>query len=267
VSRQIITVHDVAHLEHPEWYSWKFSTFYRWLLPRLVKRVALILTVSEFSKARILDLFGLPSEKVIVAPLGVDLRFAPSSEERVKSLSSRYGIDSPYLISVASVSERKNLRRVIEAWHRVGIPGVRLVIVGAKGLPFAGKSDLPADPSVMYLGYVADEDLPVLYSGALGAVYVSLYEGFGLPLLEAMACGVPVLTSNVTSLPEVAGGAALLVDPYDVEAITQGIRRIAQDADLRQELHTMGLERAKQFTWQRTADLTWQALQDVIKEG
>lgn len=266
-NRQVVTIHDVAHLEHPEWYSWKFSTFYRWLLPRLLKRVSLVLTVSEFSKVRIVDIFGLSSEKVIVTPLGVDTRFSRSSGERVKNVISHYGIDSPYLISIASISERKNLRRLIEAWHQVGISGIRLVIVGAKGLPFAGKSYLPSDPSIMYLGYVPDEDLPVLYSGAVGAIYVSLYEGFGLPVLEAMACGTPVLASNVTSLPEVVGDAGLLVDPYDVEAIAHGICRLIGDSALREELKRKGLERAKQFTWERTADLTWQVLQEVMGEG
>lgn len=267
VSRQIITVHDVAHLEYPEWYSCKFSTFYRWLLPRLLRRVVLVLTVSEFSKARVVEMLEVPSKKVIVTPLGVDARFTPASEEKVKSVTTRYGIDSPYLITVASISERKNLGRLVEAWNQAGVSGFRLVVVGAKGLPFAGKSHLPSNPSIMYLGYVSDEDLPALYSGALGSVYISLYEGFGLPPLEAMACGTPVLASNVTSLPEVVGDAGLLVDPYDVEAIAHGIRRLVEDSALREELKRKGLERAKQFTWERTADLTWQVLQGVMEEG
>lgn len=267
VTKQIVTIHDLAHLEHPEWYDWRFARFYRWLLPRLLKQASFIITVSEFSKSRIVDWFNLSPDRVVVTPLGVDEAFSPLPREDIKEVLLRYGIETPYFITVSSISERKNLRRVLRAWKMAGLNGVQLVVVGAKDLPFSRKSDIPWDSSVKYIGYVPDKDLPALYSGALGALYLSLYEGFGLPALEAMASGTPLLASNVTAIPEVVGDAALLVDPYDEEAIAWGIQKLAEDNDIRKEMRRKGLERAKQFSWDKTAELTWQVLQEAAQEG
>jgi len=140
-------------------------------------------------------------------------------------------------------------------------------VIGAVGLPFAGKTDPPRARGMRFIGYVPDEDLPVAYSGAIAALYVSLYEGFGLPVLEAMACGTPVVTSNVTSLPEVAGDAAIIVNPYDIESIACGIQRVVEDSSLRAELRRKGLERASQFSWDITAKLTWEILQKEAQLG
>ena len=262
VTKQVVTVHDLSPLEHPEWYDWKYAQFYRWLLPRLLNRVPFVITVSEFTKACVLDRFKLLPDQVIVTPLGVDKRFTPLPLENIREVLLRYGLETPYFIAVSSISRRKNLKRVIEGWKIANLHGIKLVIVGAKGLAFAGKSEVPLDSSVKYIGYVPDEDLPALYAGALGALYLSLYEGFGLPALEAMACGTPLLASDVTSLPEVVGDAGLLVDPYDIEAIAYGIRRIAEDHTLREKLRRKGLERAKLFTWERTAEVTWVSFQE-----
>lgn len=268
VTKQIVTVHDLAHLEHPTWYDWKFAQFYRWLLPRLLNQVAYIITVSEFSKNRIIEWFGLPSDRVVVTPLGVDeIFFSSLPYERIRDTLSRYELKMPYFITVSAISERKNLKRILKAWEIANLNGVELVVVGAKGLAFAGKADIPSNPSVRHIGYVPDEDLVALYSGAMGALYLSLYEGFGLPALEAMASGTPLLASNVTAIPEVVGDAGLLVNPYDVEAIAWGIKALAEDQALRENLRKKGIERAKQFSWHKTAELTWKVLQEAAQEG
>ena len=268
VTRQIVTVHDVAHLEHPTWYNWKFAQFYRWLLPRLLKRIAYIITVSEFSKNRIIEWFRLPPDRVFVTPLGVgEIFFSPLSHRRIGDTLSRYNLKMPYFITVSAISERKNLKRVLQAWEMANLNGVELVVVGARDLAFAGKTDIPSNPSVRYIGYVPDEDLVALYSGAMGALCLSLYEGFGLPALEAMASGTPLLASNVTAIPEVVGDAGLLVDPYDVEAIAWGIKALAEDQALRENLRKKGLERAKHFSWQKTAELTWALFERIVQAG
>ncbi|HPU78519.1 MAG TPA: glycosyltransferase family 1 protein, partial [Thermosynergistes sp.] len=167
-----------------------------------------------------------------------------------------------------TIEPRKNLQRLLEAWCVIcqKLPqDVWLVVAGAKGRESifrdASFNDLP--PKVYMAGHVPDEHLPALYSGALFFAYVSLYEGFGFPPLEAMACGTPVLTSNVTSIPEVVGDAALMVDPYDVEAIADGIKRLVEDSSLRAELSRRGIARAKMFTWDKTAELTWKVLEEA----
>ncbi|MBC7323609.1 MAG: glycosyltransferase family 4 protein, partial [Acetomicrobium sp.] len=167
-----------------------------------------------------------------------------------------------------TIEPRKNLQRLLEAWSVVcsNLPqDVWLVVAGAKGkdIIFKNTSLKKLPPRVYMPGHVPDEHLPALYSGAIALVYVSLYEGFGLPPLEAMACGTPVLISNVTSLPEVVGDAALMVDPYDVDAIAEGIKRLVEDDNLRKELSQKGLARAKLFSWDRTAEVTWSVLKEA----
>lgn len=264
---QVLTVHDLAHIEHPEWYDPKFAAFYRALLPVLIRQVRSILTVSSFTKERLVELYRIKPEKIHITPLGVDARFMPAQADRVAFIRKKYGLLKPYLVVVSSISERKNLRRLVQAWVHASLgKEMDLVVVGAAGLPFARDSGLPEAPAVRWLGYIPEEDLPLLYSGALGAVYVSLYEGFGLPVIEAMACGTPVIASNVAALPEVVGDAGVLVDPYDVEAIAEGIKRLVEDSNLRTELRRKGLNQVKSYTWDRTAELTWKALQEAMED-
>jgi glycosyltransferase involved in cell wall biosynthesis len=266
VRNQVLTIHDVAHLEHPEWYGRRFALFYRMLLPLLARRVRRILTVSEFSKERIVRQFGVPSDKVAAIPLGVDPRFRVKPHAEVTATLQRMDVHRPYILAVGAVSPRKNLSRLFAAWASVSNtrPDTDLVVVGKTGLAFAGRSSrgmLP--PKTRVFDRVSDDDLVDLYNGATGFVFPSLYEGFGLPILEAMASGAPVIAGNVTSLPEVAGDAALLVDPYDTDAIARSIRRLVEDEALRNRLRAQGLARAAHFTWDATAAMTWHTLQET----
>ena len=259
---QVVVIHDVAALENPEWYSRPYALLYRRLLPTLSKRVRRIITVSEFCKGRIVELLGVPEDKVTVAwEAGGSCFFRRSQPETSRTIQ-RLGVRGPYFLAIGAVSPRKNFKRLVAAWTRTkqSADGVGLVVVGREGLRFSGGASLGALPdSVQHLGVVSDEDLAGLYSGAMGLLYPSLYEGFGLPILEAMASGCPVLTSNCTAMPEVAGRAAVLVNPLSEESITDGIEQLAQPRPAK-ELVARGLKRCQQFSWERTASLTEGAL-------
>ena len=271
VARQVVTIHDLSVIDHPESFNPHFRDFYRFLLPRLARRVRGVITGSAFTRERLIEWARVAPSHVHAIPLGVDGRFRSQDTQTIEKIRMVLGIPSVYyILSLGSLEPRKNLSRFLAAWERIQheIPEeVWLVIAGGKGRSSVFK-DLVIErlPHRVHLtGRVSDELLPALYAGALAFVYPSLYEGFGLPPLEAMACGTPVLVSNVTSLPEVVGDAGLLVDPHDIEAIAYGIRRIVEDSALREQLGRKGLERAKLFTWERTAELTWAVLQEAIR--
>lgn len=259
---QVVTIHDLCVIDHPEWFDPKFSAWYRFLLPRLAERVIKVITDSDYSRERILELFSLQKDRVVAIPLGVDTRFRPTPQEYIDVARSKYGIEKDYLAVIGSLQPRKNLTRLFQAWKQIhtNYKSLQLVVVGSTGHTFrdAGFIELPR--GVNLTGYVKDTDLPMIYSGALAFVLPSLYEGFGLPLLEAMACGTPVICSNTTSLPEVVANAGILVDPYDPKAIAYGIQQMVEDHKLRNEFHQLGLKRAKQFTWEKTADEIWKVL-------
>jgi len=269
VRRQVLTIHDLAMLEHPEWYSRRFVMFYRRLLPRLARRVARIITVSAFSRDRIAGLLGVDPDRICVIPLGVDSTFAVPPRERIEAVRARRRLDRPYVFALGAASSRKNHATLLRAWERLdrGVGDIELVIAGPSGLAFSDlREQVPLPANVRYLGPVPDEDLPALYAGASAFAYPSLYEGFGLPLLEAMACGTPVLTSDRTAMPETAGEAAVLVDPHDVEAVAAGLERLLTDAELRTRLRAAGLSRVAGYTWERAADLTWQVLGEAADD-
>jgi glycosyltransferase involved in cell wall biosynthesis len=262
VERQVCTIHDLIPLDHPEWFQPSFVQWYRWLLPRLARRVRHIIAVSEFTMQRIMELLRVPAGKITVIPNGVDRRFSPSEAWEIEHARHVLRISSPhYLLCVGSLEPRKNLSGLLEAWRRVQsrVPAeVELVVAGAPGNSrvFGSVSTDSLPPRVHFTGYVADEFLPALYSGALALLYPSLYEGFGLPPLEAMACGAPTVTSNGTSLPEVVGDAAILVDPYDPDSIADGILRVLSSSGLRDELREKARARAASLTWEKTAQQT-----------
>jgi glycosyltransferase involved in cell wall biosynthesis len=226
----VVTVHDLAIIRHPDSLPRWHRLYGRAGLERVVRAADAVVAVSEFTKAETVELLDVPPERVRVVPNGVDSVFRPEGDR----------VDGDYVLAVATLEPRKNLGRVVEAAR---LAGLDLRVVGARGW---GGVEVPG-----WVGEVPDAELARLVRGARCVVYASLYEGFGLPVLEAMASGTPAVTSRGGALEEVAGGAAVLVDPRDSESIADGIR---QAAARREDLVPLGLARAREFTWARAAD-------------
>jgi glycosyltransferase involved in cell wall biosynthesis len=263
VRRQVVTLHDLAALEHPEWFAPAFAAWYRSLIPRLARRAAGILTVSRFSKERIAAVLDVPPERITVVHPGVGALFRPAGQERVAFVRQKYGLGERYFLWVGTLEPRKNWGALAAAWrifnqkHR----GISLVLCGATGgSPFRRSTPLDLPPAVIALGFTADEDLPALYSGALALAMPSLYEGFGLPALEAAACGTPALVSITAGVCEALGDDGLAVKPSDVDAIAAALERLATDEDGRRAIGCRAMQRAKVFTWERSAEAAYQAL-------
>ena len=257
--RQVLSLHDISPIEHPEWTTFQFREWYKFLLPKLVKRVSAIITMSEYSRSRITAMWPQVADKVYVTHLAADPRFRPLANELTDQMLKRIGLPAGrFILSVCSLEPRKNLKTLIRVWKRIrsNLPDdVRLVLAGGKGESgiFQEFLEEPLPSDVIVTGYVPDEVLPALYSRALLFVYISLYEGFGLPPLEAMSCGAPVLVSNRASLPEVIGDAGILVDPFDEFGIGEWITRFATDPSLGQAYVPLGLKRSTVFNWSKTA--------------
>ncbi|PQV63704.1 Glycosyltransferase involved in cell wall bisynthesis [Abditibacterium utsteinense] len=261
----IVTVHDMALFAMPEAYSARFGPFMRFLLRQSIRQADAIITVSSATKDEITRVFPWAKRKLIVPILnGVGKEFLDAAHLEKAAVTTRLsslGLPDPYILFVGNLERKKNLGRLIEAFldgkSRFNWPH-SLVIVGEKPpkLPpeIAQTGDLP--PSVHFTGYLPDADLPLVYRGADLVAYPSLYEGFGLPVLEGMAAGTPVLTSTVSSLPEIAGGAALLVDPFDVTAIAEALNRALSDIQWRRDAIEAGRERAHELSWAKNADET-----------
>jgi glycosyltransferase involved in cell wall biosynthesis len=260
-TRTLLTVHDLSFVRAPETATPVLKAYLDQVVPRSVRRAAHVLADSQATKDDLMELYGTASEKITVLLSGVDRRFQPEIEDGARhQVRKRYNIpDNPYILSVGTVQPRKNYARLIEALPALGpaYQEYHLVIVGGRGWLespiYQTVHDLGLAERVHFTGFVDDSDLPALYIEAACLAYPTLYEGFGFPVLEAMACGTPVVTSNVSSIPEVAGDAALLVDPYDVEALAAALRQILADEALRQDLRARGLKQAAQFTWERSA--------------
>lgn len=261
-STRVVTVHDVIPLSFAGVSTTLDRLIYQRWLPRILPRVEHVITDSECSRADIARFFDVPYSRITPIPLAANPNFAPSTEDQIARVRSSYSLPERYLLYLGSVEERKNVSRVFEALARLAESGFNLPLVVTGEMKWQYEGVLQAldrhgmRESVQFTGYVSDEDLPALYSGAMALVFPSLYEGFGLPVLEAMASGTPVITSTVSSLPEVAGDAALKVDPLDVDALAQAMRRISEDEALRRSLRAAGLSRAAEFSWQRTAQRT-----------
>jgi glycosyltransferase involved in cell wall biosynthesis len=236
-----VVIHDAAPLREPGWYSDLYVRWQRFVLPRIARRARRVITVSEFSRRELRDLLGVDA---VVVPGGVDERFTPQAD--AGAAGAALGLDRPYVLTVASRTARKNLGALEESARRLRAAGMELVAAGGERPQFRDSED--GGSAVRSLGHVPDEHLPGLYAGALCFVLPSLYEGFGLPCLEAMACGTPVVASDATALPETCGGAALLVDPLDPVAIADAVDRAVGD----EQLSAAGIARAAGFTWNAT---------------
>ncbi|HEY2120243.1 MAG TPA: glycosyltransferase family 1 protein [Candidatus Acidoferrum sp.] len=269
VKHQVVTIHDTAVFDFPESFNPRFAAWYRFLLPKLAQRALKIITVSEFIKDRIVIHTKVSPDKVVVIPNGVDSRFCPEAASQADQMIAALKLPrSRYILAVGTLEPRKNLDRLFQAWRKIQnhlSQDIWLVVAGAGSSQVFNAvhfGNLPA--RTLLTGHIEDSLLPALYSGAIGMVYPSLYEGFGLPPLEAMASGTVVLVGNQSSMPEVVGDAGLLMNPFDVDSIAEGIYRIVLDVQLKQELRTKGLSRAKQFSWDDTMRRTWDVLQSVL---
>lgn len=259
VRSQVVTIHDAAVFDHPEWFSRSFVATYRLLLPLLARSARRIVTVSHFSRARLALALGIPGDRIEVVHNGVAERFAPAAPEAVAQAAAQHGvIPGRYFVTLSTLEPRKNLALTLRAWAaaRARLPAdVRLLMLGGAGKAsiFSG-TDEGGDPEgVVRAGFVPDADLPGLLSGATALIYPSLYEGFGLPILEAMACGAPVVTARTSSLHEVGGTAALYVDPDDAGALAATLCRLVAETDLRSDLREAGLVQASKFSWDTAA--------------
>jgi len=268
--RRVTTIHDAIPAIYPEAQSLLTRLVFSTLVARAGRTSDAILTVSETSADDLARHYRLPRGKIQVTPNGVAPPLAMAAG-RVREILARHGVGQPYFLYVGALHPRKNLRRVIEAFAKLreAHNDVTLVIVGP---PAWGANAVLRDvlhsagsaQGIVFTGFLADEDLHAFYRGAHALVFPSLYEGFGLPALEAMSHGTPVVTSNTSSLPEVTGDAAVLVDPTSVEAICQGMRRLLEDENLRAELSRRGLARSQLFSWEATARETLRVYERLV---
>lgn len=257
--RSVVTIHDCIHLMFPQYLPNHFALSYaRTSISLAARRATRILTVSESSKNDIIRFFGTDPAKIDVIYNAFDTRFGVEpAEEQVVRVRERYQLQDEFVLYAGNVKPHKNLERVIEAFHLVrkrGLDHLKLVLIGDDISKYASLRRAVHQHQlhkyVRFLGYLPEDTLAVLYRLAAVFVFPSLYEGFGLPPLEAMASGTPVVTSNLSSMPEVAGDAAVLVDPYDPEAIADGLYRVLTDDALALSLRQKGLARSKQFSWE-----------------
>lgn len=272
-TRTVVTIHDCIHLRFPEYLPGRAAFAYAHAMIRLAARKAdRVLTVSDASKRDILHYTGIAPEKVVVIHNGLDARFAAAPDpEAVERVRQRFQLDHPFVLYVGNIKPHKNLARLIAAFAAMradGPDGLKLVVIGDETSKHPELRQAVhrhrLDKHVRFFGFQPSATLVVFYRLARAFVFPSLYEGFGLPPLEAMANETPVVTSNVSSLPEVAGGAALLVDPYDVASIADGIRRAVTDETLRQDLIGRGRARAREFSWARAAADTLRVYRQVL---
>lgn len=271
--RCVVTIHDAFAYVYPHAHNLLDNWRFRWMLPAAARRADAVITDSEHSRSDLLRYLCLPAPRVHTIPCGIDSRFVPvpdGSERR--AVLGRYGITRPYLLYVGGINARKNIARLFEAYAlvRQRYPELALVVAGKRqwrtAAIDAAFERLELAQHVHFTGYFEEADLPALYSAAEVFVFPSLYEGFGLPPLEALACGTPVVTSAVASLPEVVGDAALTVDPYDVAGLEAAIERALADSALREDLRRRGLARAAGFTWERAAQATLAVYREVLAE-
>ncbi|AHL76058.1 glycosyl transferase family 1 [Stutzerimonas stutzeri] len=248
-SNQVATHHDITYVRHPESYSKAFRFTYRNLTPLLFKRIKALITVSEFSRKEIARFYGYPARHIWVVPNAVDARFQPFCAEQCPRSSA------PYLLAVSSHSAHKNFARMVAAFIRMeGLEDVELRIIGDSSRIFSGSlHDVAGSRRIRMLGRLTDEELVEAYQGATAFVFPSVYEGFGIPPLEAQACGCPVIAARAASIPEVLGDSALYFDPLKVKDIADCMQRVMRDEALRQNLRRRGKANVARYCWNSSA--------------
>lgn len=269
--RLVLVMHDISWALMPELFAYLKGRQIAWRAGPSVRKAAKIVVASHAMKEQVRDYYGLSPDRIAVVPLGVEQRFRPVPQTEARALVERaYGVTGPYVLYVGDLQPRKNLPRLVEAFARVRAEGVehRLVIAGKKAWDyealFAAVHELGIAEAVTFTGFIADEDLPALYSAASLFAYPSLYEGFGLPPLEAMACGTPTAVSNEATLIETAGGAALLFDPLSVDDIARAIHAGLTDEPVRASLRERGFAHAGAHGWDATARLMLAVYDEIL---
>lgn len=272
--RAVVTVHDLGYRFYPQAHRLKERLYLELTTRYSARRAARIIADSQATKRDLIGQYGVNAHRIDVIYPGVE-GITRASEAQIAAARARYGLPERYVLFLGTLQPRKNIGRLCEAFARYlessSDPGLALVLAGKPGWLLDIERDvlarLPGSvvERVKITGYIADEDVGPLYSGALALVFPSLYEGFGFPVLEAMRCGTPVLCANTSSLPELAGDAALLVDPLSVEDIAQGMARLLGDSTLRADLSARGYRQAEMFTWERAAQLALETLERAVR--
>ena len=270
----VSTIHDLAFEHLPETFNRRSWMQLRFTVRRTARRAAHIITVSEYSRQDISKTYGIAPEQITVTPEAAAPHFAPvTTESELKRVRKSYGIQRDYILSLCSIQPRKNLVRLIEAYSDLrqahqDVPLPQLVLAGKKGWLeseiFRSAERSPFKSDILFTGYVPENDLPALYSAAICFAYPSYFEGFGLPVLEAMQCGTPVIAANRTSLPEIVGDTGILFDPFSKEELSRALALLVNDASVRDSLRLQGIERAKGFNWSITARSTLQVYEEIF---
>ncbi len=272
--KKVLTIHDLTPLLFPETHIRKTVFLWNSSLKLIKNRVDIVIAVSENTKNDCMEYLDIPEEKIKVVHLAADIRYKPlkNKEEIRIELEDKYGLKNPFLLSVGTLEKRKNISTLLKAFYKLknnNRVNHKLVITGGEGWKYQEIFDtldrLDLKKDVIFTGYVPDDDLVKLYNVADIFVYPSLYEGFGLPPLEAMACGCPVITSNTSSLPEVVGDAGIMVDPLDTNSLYREMDEILSDDNLKNMLMKKSLQRAQMFNWRRTAKETWDIYEEIYK--
>ncbi len=270
-SPTVVTIHDISYTALPPEYPlaghWKYHYFSRWA----ARHAAAVITPSEFSKQEILKHYGIPESKIVVIPLAPERIFRPLTDSHtLESIKSKYGLKGPFFFNIGTILPRRNIPNLLRSFKRLleKHKDIYLLIVGENHLRPSSTfdqliSDLRLSDNVIWHSYIPEEDLVPLYCAAHALVYPSSYEGFGLPVLEAMACGTPVITTRQSSLPEVAGEAGLYVDPHSLNDLTDAMINILENNFLRAELRQKGLKQASRFSWSRTARETMDVFRKI----
>jgi glycosyltransferase involved in cell wall biosynthesis len=267
-SRSVVVVYDVGHRFFPRAHRLTEWLYGEWAIRRHVRIATRLLTISEATKRDLVRLYGADPARIAVAYPAVEARFHPAADAEVARVHARYSLGPRYVLHLGTIKPRKNLPRLIRAFARANLPPDTQLALGGTTTFGAGPVDQAIEEAgigdrVRRLAYVPDAELPALYSGAACVAIVSLYEGFGMPALEALACGAPLVASNRGSLPEIVGEAGLVVDPLDVESIATGLERAVGDAAVRAALRTAGPQRAARFDWASAARVTRQVLEQA----
>ncbi|MEW6696499.1 MAG: glycosyltransferase family 4 protein [Bacillota bacterium] len=273
--KTVATVCDMSYRLFPQYHPRRRVALFR-LFEHRMCRANKIITISQNSKKEIIELLGIPEEKIAVTYLGASAEFKPMMiyKEQIRLLRAKYNLPETFILYVGTIEPRKNLERLIGAFSVMKQQGVykdvKLVLAGGKGWlyeqVFKSVQENRLEEEVLFTGYVQEDDLPALYNMAMIFVYPSIYEGFGLPPLEAMSCGIPVVSTNTSSIPEVVADAGILVNPYDIVELSEVMKKLLDSKTLRDELSKKGLARATTFSWAKCAQETFQIYKDCITE-